>query len=131
MLDKAAFPVSLKSLVPSVPRDDGEKQHLIDTLTQIGCEGLLAQPRNSNNEGMVPDFTRPRTNRRDGTLRRDPAAWTTDWWAEVYSFPKKGNGGLLEQISLVPISSRIRSTLRMGMPYHIALIGERKGYQNL
>ena len=39
-------PVSLKSIVPVVPRDEGEKliRQLIKDLIQIGYKGLLAQP---------------------------------------------------------------------------------------
>lgn len=38
VLEMASVPVILKSLVPSVLRDDGEKQQLIDALTRMGCE---------------------------------------------------------------------------------------------
>lgn len=41
---------------------------------------------------MVRDFTWPRMNQWEGTLRRDPEAWTAQRWAEVYNFPKKENG---------------------------------------
>ena len=34
--------LALRSIIPVVPSDEGEKQLLIDDLTQMGCEGLLA-----------------------------------------------------------------------------------------
>ena len=37
-------PVSFRSVCPSVPKDEEEKHLLVEDLTQIGCEGLLAQP---------------------------------------------------------------------------------------
>ena len=35
-------PISFRSVVLAVPKDEGKKLLLIDDLTQIGCEGLLA-----------------------------------------------------------------------------------------
>lgn len=55
-------PVTLKSVVPPVPRDDGKKQQLIDAITKMGCRGLLTHPWNLKNEGMVQEFTRLGTN---------------------------------------------------------------------
>ena len=36
--------VSLRSVVLAVLKDEGGKLLLIEDLTRIGCEGLLAQP---------------------------------------------------------------------------------------
>ena len=37
-------PVSLKSMIPAVPKDEAEKLLLIEDLTRIKCEGLLIYP---------------------------------------------------------------------------------------
>ena len=45
--------VSLKSVVPVVPKDEKEKQQLVEDLTQMGCEGLLVEPWALKSEAMV------------------------------------------------------------------------------
>ena len=35
------YPVSLKSIIPIVPKDEKEKELLVEDLTKMGCEGLL------------------------------------------------------------------------------------------
>ena len=41
---KAEMPmVSLRSIVPTVPKDESEKLQLVEDLSQIGCKDLLAQ----------------------------------------------------------------------------------------
>ena len=37
-------PVSLKFVTPVVPKNEKEKELLVEDLTQMGCEGLLLQP---------------------------------------------------------------------------------------
>lgn len=92
MLAMAPSPVVLRSVFPSVPKDELQKQELIDDLTQMGCEGLLAHPWSLKNEGMVGELTRARSNEWEGTLRRKPEEWTEEVWSGVYSFPKRGGG---------------------------------------
>ena len=36
--------VSLKSVVPIVPKNKEEKWQLVEDLTRMGCEGLLVEP---------------------------------------------------------------------------------------
>ena len=84
------LPVSLKSVVPVIPRTEKEKEQLIEDLTTMGCEGLLAEPWAIKSEEMVQEFQRPRSNEWEGTIRRDPEHWTADLWADVYGFRKEG-----------------------------------------
>ena len=65
---------------------------LVEDLTYMDCDGLLAHPWNLRNEEMVRDFSRERSNEWEGTLRRDPEVWTTELWVAVYNFLKKGRG---------------------------------------
>ena len=54
--------LALRSILPVVPSDEEEKQLLIDNLTQMGCEGLLAQPWSLRNKDMVRELTEGRSN---------------------------------------------------------------------
>ena len=36
--------VSLKSVVPIVPKNEEEKWQLVEDLTRMGCKGLLVEP---------------------------------------------------------------------------------------
>ena len=84
--------VSLRSICPSVPKDEEEKWLLVEDLARIGCEGLLIQPWSLRSEEMVQEFLQECSNKWEGTIRRDLERWTTKTWAEVYSFPKEGRG---------------------------------------
>ena len=46
--------VSLKSIVPIVPKDEGEKQQLMEDLIWIGCEGQLLQLWSKEGRGDLP-----------------------------------------------------------------------------
>ena len=84
--------VSLKSVVPVVPKDEKENQQLVEDLTRMGCKGLLVEPWALKSEAMAQEFLQGRSNKWKGTLRRDPERWTVERWAEVYSFWKEGKG---------------------------------------
>ena len=49
--------VSLRFVVHAVPKDEGEKLQLIEVVSWIGCEGLLAQPWSLRSEDMVREFS--------------------------------------------------------------------------
>ena len=84
------LPVSLKSVVPVIPEKILEKEQLIEDLTKMGCENLLAAPWSLKSEAMVQEFQQPRSNEWEGTIRRDPEHWTADLWSDVYNFRKEG-----------------------------------------
>ena len=71
-------PVSLRSVCPSVPKDEEEKRLLVEDLTRIGCEGLLAQHWSLRSKEMVQEFLQERSNRWEGTIRRDLERWTAE-----------------------------------------------------
>src|SRR5450759_1222736 len=83
--------VSLKSVNPVIPKDDKEKEQLLEDLIQMGCGGLLAEPWTFRSEVMAQEFLAPRANHWEGTLRLDPDRWIADVWAEVYGFRKEGH----------------------------------------
>ena len=76
-------PMSLRSVPAIVPTNEEEKQQLVDDLTRMGCEGLLAEPWAMKNEVLVREFLHLRSNEWEGTIRRLPEQWTADLWAEV------------------------------------------------
>ena len=45
--------VSLKSVVPIMPKDEKEKRQLAEDLIQMGCEGLIIQPWALKSEAMM------------------------------------------------------------------------------
>ena len=45
--------VSLKSVIPVVPRNTEKKEQLVEDLTRMGYEGLLVEPWMLRSEAMV------------------------------------------------------------------------------
>ena len=80
------------SVVPTVPKDEGEKLLLIEDLTWIACEGLLAQPWSLRSKDMAREFLQECSNKWEGTIRKDSNRWIAETWTEVYNFPKEGRG---------------------------------------
>ena len=85
-----ARPVSIRFVPAIVPTKEEEKQQLVDDLTKMGCEGLLAEPWAMKSEAIVQEFLHPCSNEWKGTIQRLPEQWTADLWVEVYSFWKEG-----------------------------------------
>ena len=56
-------PVSLKSIIPVVPKNENEKELLVQDLTRMGCEGLLVEPWALKSEGGAQDFLQARSNK--------------------------------------------------------------------
>jgi hypothetical protein len=68
-------------------------KELVEDLTRMGCEGLLAKPWNLRNEAVLREFLFARGNQWERTMRQDPKQWTAEVWADVYGFaPRKGEG---------------------------------------
>ena len=49
-------PVSLKSIVPILPKNEQEKQMLMEDFTRMGCKGLLVEPWALKSKAMVQEF---------------------------------------------------------------------------
>ena len=54
--------VSLRSVMPLVPRDAKEKEQLVEDLTQMGSKGLLAKLWTLRSKAMVQEFLQARSN---------------------------------------------------------------------
>ena len=85
-------PVQLRSLSPAVPETDSEMNELIEDLTRMRCQGLLARPWLLKDEEMVRELVDGPDNRWDNSIRGHPTQWTTDMWAETYDFIQEGYG---------------------------------------
>jgi hypothetical protein len=78
---------------PAIPKSELELKELVEDLTRMGCEGLLAKPWNLRSEETLREFLFERWNQWFRTLRQDPENWTAEVWAEVYGYsPRKGEG---------------------------------------
>ena len=64
-------PVSLKSIVPVVPKDEGEKQQLVEDLTRMGRKELLMQPWGLKSEEMAQEFLHECSNKWEDTMKKD------------------------------------------------------------
>jgi hypothetical protein len=87
------IPIPMKPLVPAIPTDDEELVELGEDLWRMGCEGLLGQPWNVQEDNVLREFKFARGNQWEGTKRRDPENWTPDTWARVYGFQRGGGEG--------------------------------------
>ena len=63
--------MSLKSVVPVVSKDEGEKWQLVEDFIQMGCEGLLVQPWALKSKEMLQEFLQKCSNEWEGTMQRD------------------------------------------------------------
>jgi hypothetical protein len=83
---REAIPIPMKPLVPAIPKDDEELQELGEDLRRMGCEGLLGQPWNVQEDLVLREFKFDRGNQWLNTKKRDLENWTPDTWARVYGF---------------------------------------------
>ena len=58
----------LKSVVPAIPKELGERAHLEEDLTRIGCIGLLNKPWSVKDERTVRELTTGAPNQYEGTV---------------------------------------------------------------
>jgi hypothetical protein len=77
----------MKEAIP-IPTDDEELRELGEDLRSMGCEGLLGQPWNVQEDHVLREFKFERGNQWIGTKRRDPENWTPNTWARVYGFQR-------------------------------------------
>jgi hypothetical protein len=86
-------PVPLKNVTPTIPKKEYEMKELVEDLTRMGCEGLLAKPWNLRNEAVLREFLFKKGYQWERTMRQDLERWTAEVWADVYGFaPRKGEG---------------------------------------
>ena len=84
--------ISLKAVVPGLPKNAKDRELLEEDLRRIGCHGLLGKPWGLRMEEMVTEIIGEKDNRWDGTVRQAPEKWTAKEWRKVYSFERGGEG---------------------------------------
>jgi hypothetical protein len=90
---KEDTPIPMKPLVPAIPTDDEELWELGEDLRRMGCEGLLGQPWNIQEDNVLREFKFKRGNQCIGTKMMDPENWTPDTWTRVYEFQRRVGEG--------------------------------------
>ena len=92
--DKGAvnIQISLKALVPVVPKTPTARQELEEDLERIGCAGLLNKPWNTKDEGLVRELIEGAPNQFDHTVWGKSEKWTAIIWREAYGFKPEGYG---------------------------------------
>ena len=83
----------MKPVSPAIPKRESELKELIEDLSRMGCEGLLAKPWNLRAEATLREFLFERGNQWIRTMRQDPEKWTSDVWFGVYGFLKGKDEG--------------------------------------
>ena len=68
--------VSLKAMVPVIPKTPTARRELEEDLTRIGCVGLLNKPWNIKDKGLVRELVEGAPNQFDHTVRCKPEKWT-------------------------------------------------------
>jgi hypothetical protein len=69
---KETIPIPMRPIVPAIPTDDADLRQLGEDLRKMGCEGLLAQPWNVQDDKVLREFKFPRGNQWLRTKRREP-----------------------------------------------------------
>ena len=85
-------PLTLRSVVPAIPKEPREKAHLEEDLTRIRCIGLLSKPWSVKDERMVRELITGAPNQYEGTVRARPESWDAEKWREAYGFNIGGEG---------------------------------------
>ena len=85
-------PIPLKNIVPNVPKRESELKELIEDLTRMGCEGLLAKPWNLRSEATLREFLYEQGNQWERTMRQVLEQWTVEVWADVYAWVRTEEG---------------------------------------
>ena len=84
--------ISLKALVPVVPKILTVRQKLEEDLERIGCAGLLNKPWNIKDEGLVRELVEGAPNQFDHPVWGKPEKWTALVGREAYGFKPEGYG---------------------------------------
>ena len=84
--------ISLKALVPVVPKTMIARRELEEDLERIRCVGLLNKPWNIKDEGLVRELVERAPNQFDHTVQCKPEKWTALVWREAYGFKSEGYG---------------------------------------
>jgi hypothetical protein len=86
-------PIPLKNVTPTIPKKESEMKELVEDLTRMGCEGLLAKPWNLRNEAVLKEFLfKERESMGEDDVARSGAADGRNMGGCVWVRSKKGRG---------------------------------------
>ena len=85
-------PLTLRSIVPAIPKEPCERAYLEEDLTKIECIGLLSKPWMVKDERVVRELTIGAPNQYEGTVRARPETWDAGKWRETYGISAGGEG---------------------------------------
>jgi hypothetical protein len=55
-------PIPLRNVSPAIPKSESELKELVEDLTWMGCNGILAKPWNLRSEAILREFLFERGN---------------------------------------------------------------------
>ena len=84
--------MSLKAVVPSIPKSMRDRDLLEEDLRWIGCHEFMGKSSGLWMEDMVVELLGDKDNRWDGTVRQAPEKWTAKEWRKVYGFAREEEG---------------------------------------
>ena len=96
--------ISLKALVPVVPKIPTVRRELKEDLERIGCAGLLNKPWNVKDKELVRELVEGAPNQFDHTVQCKSEKWTALVWREAYGFKPEGYGWALRTDSTLSVS---------------------------
>ena len=70
--------IPLKNVSHVIPKSEAELKELIEDLTRMGCEGLLAKPWNLQSEATLRDLMFERGNQWFKIMRQYHEKWTAE-----------------------------------------------------
>ena len=85
-------PLTLRSVVPAIPKEPSERAYLEEDLTRIGCIGLLSKPWTVKDERMVRELIIGAPNQYERIVRAWLETWDAGKWRETYGFSAGGEG---------------------------------------
>jgi hypothetical protein len=75
---KVPSEVKIRKVVPEVPRDEAEREELLEDLQRMGCSGLLEKLWGFKDDQVVRELLDGATNEFDNTIRATPTRWTEE-----------------------------------------------------
>ena len=91
--------ISLKVLVPVIPKTPTARRELEEDLMRIGCGCLLNKPWNIKDKGIVRELVEGAPNQFNHTVRCKPEKWTALVWRETYRWASRTDKYIVGQFS--------------------------------
>ena len=85
-------PITLRSVAPIILQEPGERGHLKEDLTRIGCIRFISKPWLVKDKKTVQELLTEAANQFDMTIHGHPEMWTAEKWREAYGFDMGGEG---------------------------------------